>query len=135
VFTDPEYAAEFVRQTKVDMLAPSLGNVHGEYAKRKDGSADVHIQYERFEKIKKTCPDVYMVLHGTNSYADEDLRKCVRAGMVKMNVNKLIMDDYTDFVNEQTGKLGITALMEGGIAKYQASIAHCMDVCGSTGKA
>jgi fructose-bisphosphate aldolase, class II len=44
VWTDPVKAADFVRETGVDFLAPSFGNVHGPYP---PGGAETHWQLER----------------------------------------------------------------------------------------
>lgn len=44
VWTDPEQAASFVKQTGVHFLAPSFGNVHGPYP---PGGADKHWQLDR----------------------------------------------------------------------------------------
>ncbi|CAI4212095.1 unnamed protein product [Parascedosporium putredinis] len=43
VWTDPDVAADFVRQTGVHFLAPSFGNVHGPYP---SGGAEKHWQIE-----------------------------------------------------------------------------------------
>lgn len=44
VWTDPEGAAKFVKETGVHFLAPSFGNVHGPYP---PGGAEKHWQLER----------------------------------------------------------------------------------------
>lgn len=44
VWTDPEQAATFVKQTGVHFLAPSFGNVHGPYP---SGGAEKHWQLDR----------------------------------------------------------------------------------------
>lgn len=44
VCTDPEQAVSFVKQTGVHFLAPSFGNVHGQYP---PGGAEKHWQLDR----------------------------------------------------------------------------------------
>lgn len=63
------------------------------------------------------------------------MRRCIAGGVTKVNLNKLIMDKYTEHINSQTGKVEFSQLMEGGIDAYQELIEHQMDVLGSTGKA
>ena len=63
------------------------------------------------------------------------MKKCIAGGVTKVNLNKLIMDKYTEHINARTGRMEFSKLMEGGIDAYQTLIEHQMDVLGSTGKA
>ena len=61
------------------------------------------------------------------------MKECVSHGISKVNVNKLVLDDYLDHVNSQS-HLPLTRLMEEGVEKVMARIEWQMDVCGSTGQ-
>lgn len=90
----------------------------------------------RLERIRKALGGrTRIVLHGTNDFPDEIMKRCISGGVTKVNLNKLIMDKYTEHVNSKTGKMEYSKLMEGGIDAYQELIEHQMDVLGSTGKA
>lgn len=78
VFTDPQQAERFARETGIDALAVSIGNVHGVYRKEPD------IQFELLEELNRTVP-VPLVLHGASGISDEDTRKMVRGGITKVN--------------------------------------------------
>lgn len=78
-FTKVSDAVEFVEKTNVDMLAVSIGTVHGSY------TAKTNIQRELLIELsaKTRRP---LVLHGGTGVSDEDMRFVVRHGMEKVNV-------------------------------------------------
>jgi len=78
--TLPDQIAEFVRKTKVDTLAVSIGNVHGVYKGKPD------IDLERLREIKEKT-GVFLVLHGGSGIADSDIKKAIKLGIVKININ------------------------------------------------
>lgn len=63
------------------------------------------------------------------------MKACISGGVSKVNVNKLVLDDYLVHIQEQASKLNLTTLMEQGVEKAQKLTEWQMDVCGSTGKA
>lgn len=76
--TNPDQAAEFVEVTGTDMLAVSVGNVHG-YA------PDVRIDFDLLRRIQQQCP-VPLVIHGASGLPAEDLSALRDYGVVKVNV-------------------------------------------------
>lgn len=76
-----------------------------------------------------------LALHGTNGYEPELMQQCVRAGVNKINVNKLVLDDYYSHLHAMTGKLPHTQLIEEGIEKVAQLTMSWMEICGSAGKA
>ena len=131
VLTTPEEALEFIA-TGIDFLAPAFGNVHGAY----NGVENIKLDYERVERIEKVCKGkVELVLHGTNEFTEGILRKCVAAGMTRINVNQLVLCTYEDFCNENQGKLPLTEFMEKASDVIQARLEWMMDVVGSSGQA
>ncbi|KAJ5087461.1 fructose-bisphosphate aldolase [Penicillium angulare] len=128
--TTAEEVDEFV-DTGVDVLAPSFGNVHGEYGKR-----GPQLDFERFEKIRAQANGrVHLALHGTNGFAPDLLKRCVAAGVTKINVNRLVLDDYYDHLHANVGKIPHTQLIEEGIQKVADLTIKWMEICGSAGRA
>ena len=78
--TDPTEAAEFVRETGVDCLAVSIGNVHGISAALPD------LDWKRLESIR-TLIDTPLSLHGASGLPTADVRRAVSMGICKVNVN------------------------------------------------
>jgi fructose-bisphosphate aldolase class II len=78
---------------------------------------------------------VRLVLHGTNGFAPDLMKRCVAAGVTKINVNRLVLDDYYEHLNANVGKMGHTQLIEEGIEKVTQLTMKWMEICGSAGKA
>lgn len=90
----------------------------------------------RLYEIHKIIPDIPLVLHGTQGVSDELFRKTRQCGVLKVNVNRTVRDNYTKFVAENAGKLELTVLKKRGVEVYTESIKRVMrDVFGSAGKA
>ncbi len=85
--TDPEEAALFVDATGCDCLAVSIGNVHGSYASAPS------LDWARLERIRQLV-DVPLSLHGASGLPDADVRRAVRLGVSKVNVNAEIRQRY-----------------------------------------
>lgn len=128
--TTVEEAREFI-ETGVDMLAPAIGNVHGEYA-----TLPPKLDFERLEELRQVCreSDVRLVLHGTNSFEGDLIDRCVKGGLTKLNVNKLVLEDYHTFLGEKAKILPTTELMEKGVRKVQQKVEWLIEVSGSAGK-
>ncbi|KLO90211.1 fructose-bisphosphate aldolase [Fusarium fujikuroi] len=128
--TTSEQVEDFIA-TGIDFLAPAFGNVHGEYGKR--GPV---LEFDRLEMIRSRVNGrVRVVLHGTNDFPEDIMKACIEGGVSKVNVNKLVLDDYLIHIKEQASKLNLTTLMEEGVEKAQKLTEWQMDVCGSSGKA
>lgn len=128
--TTPEQVEDFVA-TGIDFLAPAFGNVHGEY-----GARGPVLEYDRLERIaREVAGRVRLVLHGTNDFPEDVMKRCIAHGVSKVNVNKLVLDDYLVFQKEKAPKLPLTTALEQGIEETQRLVEWQMDVCGSTGKA
>lgn len=133
VFTEPEAAGRFVRETGVHFLAPSFGNVHGPYP---EGGAEKWWQMERLEGIRKEVGDaVPLVLHGTHPLSDTMLRKGIDTGFAKVNQNKRVRLRYMKFLEEEAGKIELTSQQEKGIQIYAEEIGEMMKLLDSAGKA
>lgn len=83
----------------------------------------------------QTNSRVRLVLHGTNGFAPELMRQCIAAGVCKINVNRLVLDDYYTHLRSKVTELSHTALVEEGVAKVEAQTIEWMGICGSAGKA
>ena len=128
--TTAEQVEDFIA-TGIDFLAPAFGNVHGEYGKR--GPV---LEYDRLQNIRERAGErVRVVLHGTNGFPEDVMKKCIEGGCTKINVNKLVLDDYLVHVKEKAATTSLTTFMEQGVEEIQRLTEWQMDVCGSTGKA
>jgi fructose-bisphosphate aldolase class II len=81
--TDPDDAERFVKETGVDSLAVNIGTFHGISA----GGKNPRIRLERLKEIKKRIGDTFLVLHGGSGTREADIRKAIKLGVVKININ------------------------------------------------
>lgn len=77
---------------------------------------------------------VRLVLHGTNDFEPSLARACVKAGVTKFNVNKLVLDGWPDNLRANAS-LPLTELMDTGIDVLTKEMERRMDILGSSGKA
>jgi len=90
--TNPEEAERFVKETKVDSLAVSIGTFHGIEARGKNPK----IRLERLKEIKKKLKNTFLVLHGGSGTRNEDIKKAIKLGIVKVNINTELRIAYTE---------------------------------------
>lgn len=78
-YTTLSEAKVFSQATNVDSLAISIGTAHGEYTGKPE------INFDRLNEINRAL-SVPLVLHGGSSTGDDNLKRCAREGMRKINI-------------------------------------------------
>jgi len=71
---------KFVKETKVDMLAPAIGSVHGVY------KGEPNLDYDLLTSLKNNI-NIPLVLHGGSGIPDEKIIKAIKLGVSKININ------------------------------------------------
>ncbi len=66
LLTDPEEAAQFVKDTGVDALAIAIGTSHGAYKFTRPPTGDI-LAIERVKQIHARIPGTHLVMHGSSS--------------------------------------------------------------------
>ena len=84
--TTAAQAKQFVDETKVDTLAPAVGNMHGLLKSMVSGDTKKHLDIERIRAIK-AATGIFMTLHGASGTDDNDLRQAIAAGMTVVHIN------------------------------------------------
>lgn len=97
--TDPEEAARFVQATGIDLLAPSVGNIHGMLKSMPNPKLDI----QRIEAIYAAA-HVPVVLHGGSGTSDADFRAAVAAGAAIVHINTEIRLAYRRGIEEGLAK-------------------------------
>ena len=75
-----EDCKKLVEETKIDLLAPALGSVHGLY------KGEPNLNFERMKEIKELLK-IPLVLHGGTGIPDDKIKKAIECGINKINVN------------------------------------------------
>ena len=88
--TKPEEAKKFVEETGIDMLAPSVGSIHGLIK-----SGKPHIDGELVKQIRDIT-GTPLVLHGGSGLRDEDFTNAISAGISIIHINTEIRVAFTE---------------------------------------
>jgi fructose-bisphosphate aldolase class II len=88
MLTDPELAKKFVKETGIDILAVSIGNIHGVYA------SEPKLDFARLQEIKEI--GLPMSLHGGSGIQEEQIKRAISLGITKINVNTELREAYTN---------------------------------------
>ncbi len=73
LLTDPEEAANFVKETGVDALAIAIGTSHGAYKFTRPPTGDI-LAISRIKEIHARLPNTHLVMHGSSSVPQEWLK-------------------------------------------------------------
>ncbi|MBW6471115.1 MAG: class II fructose-1,6-bisphosphate aldolase [Methanosarcinaceae archaeon] len=93
IFTHPDEAAQFVEETDVDSLAVAIGSAHGIY------KGEPKLDFERLEKIDKKV-DIPLVLHGASGIPEKSIKKAVKLGINKINIDTELRLAFRDAVRK-----------------------------------
>jgi len=86
--TDPNKAKKFITETGIDILAVSIGNIHGVY------SSEPNLDFPRLSKLKEL--GLPMSLHGGSGIPEEQVKRAISLGITKVNVNTELRMAYTN---------------------------------------
>jgi fructose-bisphosphate aldolase class II len=81
-FTNPEQALEFINQTKADLFAVSIGNLHGV-----SQTIPEIINLDLLQQIKSVLPHQFFTLHGGSGISPDEISAAIKLGIVKVNIN------------------------------------------------
>ena len=96
LYTQPEVAARFVRETNVNSLAVAIGSAHGFYTKTPK------LDLERLDKINRAT-DVHLVMHGGSGIPQDQVDQAFRLGINKFNVGTEFLKLYKDSTCKHSG--------------------------------
>lgn len=84
--TTPEEAKQFVAETRVDTLAPAVGNAHGMTKVMAAGETRKRLNIERIREIKEAT-HTFLTLHGGSGTDDSDFKAAIAAGITVVHIN------------------------------------------------
>jgi len=129
--TDPEKAARVVAETGTDILAVSIGNLHGVYRTPEE------IDLLRLEELSRKLA-CFFSLHGGSGIEEGQLKEAIKLGIVKVNVNtdlRIALRETLDNVLRGSEEIKIYKLMPPVIAAVQKVVEEKIQSFGSAGKA
>ncbi|NVN97241.1 ketose-bisphosphate aldolase [Candidatus Nomurabacteria bacterium] len=88
--TKPEDAKHFIEATGINLLAPSVGNIHGMVT-----GGNPRLDIARIKAIKEAT-GTSLVLHGGSGIADEDFINAIKEGIDIVHINTEIRVAYKE---------------------------------------
>jgi fructose-bisphosphate aldolase class II len=89
--TDPDQAARFIADTGADMLAPSIGNIHGIVR-----GGNPALDADRVSAIAERLLNTPLVLHGGSGSTDSDFKSVITAGVSLIHISTELRAVYRD---------------------------------------
>jgi fructose/tagatose bisphosphate aldolase len=77
--TEPEKAANFVKETGIDAVVVAIGNAHGIY--KGEPKLDIPRMKRIYHAVKAVDPNYFLVLHGGSSTPDHVIAGAISAGV------------------------------------------------------
>lgn len=113
VYTDPEEAVAFCRETGIDALAPSFGTAHGIYKSK----PVLDLQRVKVISEKTGLP---LVMHGGSGVSPEDYRTGIANGLRKINYYSYMSKAGTNAVKALLEKEDVTFFHDLALAAQNA---------------
>lgn len=127
-FTRVEEAVEYVKQTGVDALAVAIGTAHDVYK----GNPKIH--FDLLHELKEAL-DIPLVLHGGSGTGDENLARCAREGINKVNLsNDLKRSAIENLIKEDLSGNAVYQLYPLLAEGFKNKIKHYIRLLGCEGK-
>lgn len=130
--TDPQKAAQFVKDSGIDIFAAFFGNVHGVFSE-----GDEKLNLELLEKIANATGS-FLSLHGGSGIPDDQVQEAIKLGIVKVNVNTEMRQAFKDTLEIQLEKnpdeYALYKLEPEVIEAVQKIVEHKITVFGSSNK-
>jgi fructose-bisphosphate aldolase class II len=121
--TTASEARHFVETTRIDILAPSVGNAHGMHRNMVSGKERKHINVDRIREVKEAT-GLPLTLHGGSGTADEDLRMAIRAGINIVHINTELRLAWRHGLEEGLHQREDTVVPYKILASAVASVQH-----------
>lgn len=79
IYTDPNQANIFIKETGIDALACSFGTTHGIYL------SSPKLDFDVVKKVRSLTNNIPVVMHGGSGVSKEDYKKAIESGVRKIN--------------------------------------------------
>lgn len=132
LYTDPDQAARFVKETGVDTLAVAIGTSHGLYPVGKQPKLDI----PRLKEIAARV-DIPLVLHGGSGNKDSEVAEAIQHGVGKINISSDMKKAFFVALEDEIkrGSHEPSELFLKPMAAAREVVAHKMRLFSSAGKA
>ncbi len=122
---------KLVEETRIDLVAPALGSVHGLYKR------EPNLDFDRMKEIKDKI-NIPLVLHGGTGIHDEQIKKAIECGISKININTELQIEWAnqvkEFIKNNSEVYDPRKIISSGKDKMQEKIKEKIILFGSNNK-
>ena len=123
LLTDPEQAADFVKNTQVDALAIAIGTSHGAYKFSRKPTGDI-LAISRIKEIHQRLPNTHLVMHGSSSVPQDLLEEIRKYGGDMKETYGVPVEEIQEAIKHGVRKINIDTdirlAMTGAVRKFMA---------------
>jgi len=123
LLTDPDQAADFVRETELDALAIAIGTSHGAYKFSRKPTGDI-LAIDRIKAIHARIPNTHLVMHGSSSVPQDLLAEIREFGGDMKQTYGVPVEEIQEGIRHGVRKINIDTdirlAMTGAIRRYMA---------------
>ena len=121
LLTDPEQAADFVKQTQIDALAIAIGTSHGAYKFTRKPTGDI-LAIDRIKEIHRRIPSTHLVMHGSSSVPQDMLATIRQYGGQMKETYGVPVEEIQEAIKHGVRKINIDTdirlAMTGAVRKF-----------------
>lgn len=131
VYTAPEEAERYVRETGVDFLAVSIGTVHGRMR------GEPRLDFDRLAAINAEI-GIPLVIHGGTGLGDDQFRRLIANGVAKINYYTALADAAGVAIRlnaAEPDRNSYTDLTKGVQPAIRAEVERCIALWGGANRA
>jgi fructose-bisphosphate aldolase class II len=123
LLTDPDQAADFVKETQLDALAIAIGTSHGAYKFSRKPTGDI-LAIDRIKDIHRRIPNTHLVMHGSSSVPQDLLAEIREFGGDMKETYGVPVEEIQEGIKHGVRKVNIDTdirlAMTGAIRRYMA---------------
>ena len=132
--TNPAESVKYTDKSKVNLLAVSIGNFHGIEASGQNPG----LLLNRLTEIKKAVKNTFLVLHGGSGTPEEDIKKAIDLGIVKININTEVRMAFSktlrNSLQENPGEIVPYKYLQNSVEAVQKIVEEKIKLFGSNNK-
>jgi len=132
IYTDLNSCLKLYNETKIDFLAPAIGNYHGIYKTKPN------INFELVSELSEKL-DIPLVLHGASGIEEQEIKKLISLGIFKININTDLqlawINQVRCFLKENEEEYDLRKIIKSGEPRLKAKILEKIILLDSINKA
>ncbi|SNX54682.1 class II fructose-bisphosphate aldolase [Thermoanaerobacterium sp. RBIITD] len=132
LFTTPEDASKFAKETGIDFMAVAFGSAHGIYKSKPN--LDINL----LKKINNVV-DILLVLHGGSRLTDDDFKNCIKNGICKINyfteLSLIAKYAIRELINDNDNIVGYPEILDASYKVIKERVKNRILLFGSNGMA